>query len=68
VDLKAFFFKTLYHWTYSYDCLHILVFMIFLFLFIVVVVVVVVLIRCFSCILFVYLGCAFLLFNDFNYL
>jgi uncharacterized SAM-binding protein YcdF (DUF218 family) len=54
VDLKAFFFKIRYQWTAAYDSLHItryhyLFWSFFLFFFF--------LVRCSSCILFVYICC-----------
>jgi len=56
VDLNVFFLKTLYHWTAAFECLYITRFNDFLdfFLF---------LVKCLSCILSVYLGCALSLFN-----
>jgi hypothetical protein len=57
VDLKSFFFKTLYHWTTALD-LNLLSFHDFLDLFSFLQV------RCFSCLLLVYLSYAFCAFND----
>jgi hypothetical protein len=54
-ECKSLFFYSLYIWTAAFVAFWRLVFMIFLFLFL--------LVRCFSCILHVYLGCAFV-FDD----
>jgi hypothetical protein len=61
VELKAFFFNSLYHWMVAYAYIF-LPFMIFLIFFLL-------LVKCFPCILHVYLGCALvLLMNSYYFL
>jgi hypothetical protein len=57
VQLKALFFNTLYQRTAALVAFILLAFVIFLILFLF-------LVRCFSCILPMYLGCTFALFNE----
>lgn len=59
-ELKSFFFKTLYHWDAAFE-FNFSSFHVFLDLFSS-------LVRCLSCIHFVYLSCVFALFNEFDYL
>ena len=58
VELNVFFFSTLYHWTIAFDYFNVYSFVTFFIYFFL-------LWLCFSCILLIYLGCAFALFNEF---
>jgi hypothetical protein len=58
VKLNALLFKTLYHWVAAFD-FNISSFNVFFRFFFLL------LVKCFSCIHFVYMGCTFVLFHEF---